>query len=129
MHCGCKSATTEKLFYRISEDLKIYPEHKNYVHDIYCCRYKDEMGDVSRQTAYVINDDDGEVTVTDRFVQQAIAQVLTPIYEEQFHDHSYGFRPNRCAQQAFQDSIKMSDEKIKEANKITFVKELMEEAV
>lgn len=67
MHCGCKSATTEKLFYRISEDLKIYPEHKNYVHDIYCCRYKDEMGDVRRQTAYVINDDDGEVTVYTSF--------------------------------------------------------------
>ena len=33
----------------------------------------------------------GVPTVTDRFVQQAIAQVLTPIYEEQFHDHSYGF--------------------------------------
>ena len=31
----------------------------------------------------------GVPTVTDRFVQQAIAQVLTPIYEEQFHDHSY----------------------------------------
>ena len=42
----------------------------------------------------------GIPTVTDRFVQQAIAQVLTPIYEEQFHDQSYGFRPNRCAQQA-----------------------------
>ncbi len=42
----------------------------------------------------------GVPTVTDRFVQQAIAQVLTPIYEEQFHDHSYGFRPKRCAQQA-----------------------------
>ena len=42
----------------------------------------------------------GVPTVTDRFVQQAIAQVLTPIYEEQFHNHSYGFRPNRCAQQA-----------------------------
>ena len=27
-------------------------------------------------------------TLTDRFIQQAIAQVLTPIYEEQFHDHS-----------------------------------------
>ena len=38
----------------------------------------------------------GVPTVTDRFIQQAIAQVLTPIYEEQFHDHSYGFRPNRC---------------------------------
>ena len=42
----------------------------------------------------------GVPTVTDRFVQQAIAQVITPIYEEQFHEHSYGFRPNRCAQQA-----------------------------
>ena len=42
----------------------------------------------------------GVPTVTDRFIQQAIAQALTPIYEEQFHDHSYGFRPNRCAQQA-----------------------------
>ena len=42
----------------------------------------------------------GVPTVTDRFIQQAIAQVLTLIYEEQFHDHSYGFRPNRCAQQA-----------------------------
>lgn len=31
--------------------------------------------------------------------------------------------------QAFQDSIKLADEKIKNANKITFVKELMEEAV
>ena len=30
-------------------------------------------------------------------MQQAIAQVLTPIYEEQFRDQSYGFRPNRCA--------------------------------
>lgn len=65
MHCGCK--TTNKLFYRISEDLKIYPEHKNYIHDVYCCRYKDELGNSSRQTAYVINDDDGEVTVYTSF--------------------------------------------------------------
>ena len=42
----------------------------------------------------------GVPTVTDRFIQQAIAQRLTPIFEEQFHNHSYGFRPNRCAQQA-----------------------------
>ena len=43
----------------------------------------------------------GVPTVVDRFVQQAVAQVLTPIFEEQYHDHSYGFRPNRCAQQQF----------------------------
>ena len=52
----------------------------------------------------------GVPTVTDRFVQQAIAQVLTPIYEEQFHDHSYGFRPNRCAQQAFITALDMMND-------------------
>lgn len=52
----------------------------------------------------------GVPTVTDRFVQQAIAQVLIPIYEEQFHDHSYGFRPNRCAQQAILAALDMMND-------------------
>ena len=52
----------------------------------------------------------GVPTVTDRFVQQAIAQALTPIYEEQFHDHSYGFRPNRCAQQAILTALDMMND-------------------
>lgn len=60
MRCGCKP--NEDLFYNISEDFKIYPEHKNYVHDIYCCRYKSASGEKERQVAYVINDEDGEVT-------------------------------------------------------------------
>ena len=42
----------------------------------------------------------GVPTVLDRAVQQAIAQVLTPIYETKFSDHSYGFRPGRSAHQA-----------------------------
>ena len=52
----------------------------------------------------------GVPTVTDRFVQQAIAQVLTPIYEEQFHEHSYGFRPNKCAQQAIITALEMMND-------------------
>ena len=52
----------------------------------------------------------GVPTVIDRFVQQAVAQVLTPIFEEQFHDHSYGFRPNRCAQQAVLKALEMMDD-------------------
>ena len=52
----------------------------------------------------------GVPTVVDRFVQQAISQVLTPIFEEQFHDHSYGFRPNRCAQQAVLKALEMMDD-------------------
>jgi RNA-directed DNA polymerase len=42
----------------------------------------------------------GIPTVTDRIIQQAIAQVLSPLYERQFSDHSYGFRPNRNAHMA-----------------------------
>ena len=38
----------------------------------------------------------GVPTVTDRFIQQAIAQILTPIYEEQFHDHSYSSYRTNC---------------------------------
>lgn len=37
----------------------------------------------------------GIPTVVDRVIQQAIAQKLTPIYENVFSDYSYGFRPNR----------------------------------
>lgn len=42
----------------------------------------------------------GVPTVLDRFIQQAIVQVLTPIYEPLFSEHSYGFRPNRCCEMA-----------------------------
>jgi RNA-directed DNA polymerase len=42
----------------------------------------------------------GIPTVVDRVVQQAIAQVLSPVYERQFSPHSYGFRPRRNAHQA-----------------------------
>ena len=52
----------------------------------------------------------GVPTVTDRFIQQAIAQALTPIFEEQFHNHSYGFRPNRCAQQAVMKALEMMND-------------------
>ena len=42
----------------------------------------------------------GIPTVLDRFIQQAIAQVLQPIWEPHFHVNSYGFRPYKSAHQA-----------------------------
>ena len=39
----------------------------------------------------------GIPTVVDRVIQQAISQVLTPIFEKKFSENSYGFRPNRDA--------------------------------
>jgi len=52
----------------------------------------------------------GVPTVTDRFIQQAISQVLTPIYEKQFHDNSYGFRPGRCAEMAIIKGLEMMND-------------------
>lgn len=40
----------------------------------------------------------GIPNVIDRVIQQAIVQVLTPIYEEQFSNSSFGFRPNRSCE-------------------------------
>ena len=42
----------------------------------------------------------GIPTVTDRIIQQAIFQVISPIFEVQFNDNSFGFRPNRSCEQA-----------------------------
>lgn len=42
----------------------------------------------------------GITTVCDRVIQQAIAQVLTPIFDSDFSNNSFGFRPNRNGQQA-----------------------------
>lgn len=42
----------------------------------------------------------GIPTVVDRVIQQAIAEILSPIYEKQFSENSYGFRPKRGAHNA-----------------------------
>ena len=41
-------------------------------------------------------------TVLDRVIQQAIAQILTPIYDPTFSESSHGFRPMRSAHDAIQ---------------------------
>lgn len=42
----------------------------------------------------------GIPTVVDRLIQQALHQVLSPVFEPGFSEHSYGFRPGRNARQA-----------------------------
>ena len=42
----------------------------------------------------------GIPTVVDRVIQQSISQVLSPIYERQFSDNSFGFRPHRSCHKA-----------------------------
>jgi len=46
----------------------------------------------------------GIPTVVDRFIQQAISQILTGIYDPHFSPYSYGFRPGRNAHQALQQA-------------------------
>src|SRR5260370_9751182 len=51
----------------------------------------------------------GIPTVLDRFIQQAIHQVLSPIFEEGFSTHSYGFQPARSAH----DAVRAAQEYVK----------------
>lgn len=52
----------------------------------------------------------GIPTVVDRVIQQAISQVLIPIFEKKFSENSYGFRPNRNAHQAILKCKEYMDE-------------------
>src|SRR5690625_1291047 len=55
----------------------------------------------------------GIPTVTDRMIQQAIAQVLTSLYDPNFSNHSYDFRPNKSAH----DAVKKAKTYISEGNR------------
>ncbi len=52
----------------------------------------------------------GIPTVTDRFIQQAIAQILTPLFDSDFSEHSYGFRPNKRGHDAIRKAKKFIEE-------------------
>lgn len=52
----------------------------------------------------------GIPTVVDRVIQQAIVQVLSPIYEEQFSNSSYGFRPGKSCEMAIIKSLELMND-------------------
>jgi RNA-directed DNA polymerase len=52
----------------------------------------------------------GIPTVMDRLIQQMLLQVLTPIFDPAFSEHSYGFRPGRSAQDAVRAAQKYAQE-------------------
>jgi len=52
----------------------------------------------------------GIPTVVDRMVQQAIAQVMMPVFERVFSDNSFGFRPNRSPHDAIKRVVKFYDQ-------------------
>lgn len=64
MWCACRPDAG--LYYKISEDLKIYPEHNGYTHDRYCCRYKNLTGGEQQKPPYYVGED-GDVTVFTSF--------------------------------------------------------------
>ena len=99
---GIDGVTTEELFPYIKE-------HKEEILDkIRNRKYKPQP--VRR--VYIPKENGklrklGIPSVIDRVLQQAIVQVLTPIYEEQFSNNSYGFRPGRCCEQALIKALEL----------------------
>ena len=81
---------------------------------VYLRKHKDELRAQVRKRKYQpapalrvdIPKENGQMrklgipTVVDRVVQQAISQKLSPIFEKQFSEHSYGFRPGRSCKMA-----------------------------
>ena len=55
----------------------------------------------------------GIPTVVDRLIQQALHQVMNPIFDPSFSGSSYGFRPGRCAQ----DAVKQAREYVREGRR------------
>ena len=80
----------------------------------YICKYGESITQKIRQRKYKplavrrvqipkpdgTKRDLGIPAVKDRWIQQAIYQVLSPIFEEVFSEHSYGFRPRRSCESA-----------------------------
>jgi group II intron reverse transcriptase/maturase len=52
----------------------------------------------------------GVPTVVDRWLQQSVAQAITPLFEYEFKTHSYGFRPGKTAHQCVQQSMQYISE-------------------
>ena len=80
--------TTEKYTAYVKNRLRMYTPHK-------VRRIEIPKEDGSGRVRPI-----GIPTIEDRLIQQCIKQVLEPICEAKFHNHSYGFRPNRSCESA-----------------------------
>lgn len=92
---GIDGVTTEELFSYIKE-------HKEEI--LYSIRNRKYKPQPVRKV-YIPKENGklrklGIPSAIDRVIQQAIVQILTPIYEEQFSNNSFGFRPRRSCEQA-----------------------------
>lgn len=63
MWCACKE--DEKLFYRLSEDLRFYPEHQGYEHSRNCTRF--DLNNYRKRTGYILNEEKGTATAFLKF--------------------------------------------------------------
>lgn len=124
-----KERTSVKLLEKVLDDKNLFEAYKQVyknkwasgIDDVtvdelgaYMYKHKAEIKEQIRNRKYkpspvrrvYIPKDNGDKrglgipTVVDRLIQQAIVQVLSPIYEQQFSKTSYGFRPNRSCEMA-----------------------------
>lgn len=124
-----KERTSMELLEKVLDDKNLFEAYKQVYKNkgtsgvdgitvdelgVYMYKHKEEIKEQIRNRKYkpspvkrvYIPKDNGDKrglgipTVVDRLIQQAIVQVLSPIYEQQFSETSYGFRPSRSCEMA-----------------------------
>ena len=112
MWCGCEGS--KRLYYRISEDLKIYPEHNDYIHNINCCRYKTVDGQNIRKTAYVVDDESGEVTAYLKFNPKNLTDDTSGEEKETTSDSEIEEEETECEEMVIEKESETKNEELKE---------------
>ena len=124
-----RKETSMELLEKILDDRNLYSAYKQVYKNkgasgvdgvtveelgVYLFQHKEEIKEQIRNLKYKpspvrrveIPKENGKMrklgipTVVDRVIQQAIVQVITPLFEPQFSETSYGFRPNRSCEMA-----------------------------
>lgn len=60
LYCGCRE--DNRIYYRISQDFKVYPEKNGQEHSPFCQRYRADDEKKARTSAYILSEKDGQVT-------------------------------------------------------------------
>lgn len=117
MWCGCREDI--KLYYRISEDLRFYPEHQGYEHTKNCTRF--DLTAYRKRTGYVLNEENGTVTAHLKFNPLTFTIPKQKEKEERQDKESSSDNKNTSEEQIDEENKKTKENKKEKKDKDPFL--------